>query len=225
VNHPGPDLYVIGAGGHAREVHAYIQDLVHAGWKGTLKGFFDDGLAPGPNGRLEVLGPLAQSTFSSGALSRSARYITALGNNPTRREMVSRVDRLSANTLAAWTLVHPKAWIGEDVEIGEGTCIAPAAIVTANVRLGRHSIINIKASISHDCSVGDFVNINPAATICGWVTIGEGAFIGAGATVKDRISIGAWSIIGAGAVVTRDVSENVTVVGVPARVVKNKGLL
>src|SRR5271165_7252839 len=27
--------YVIGAGGHAREVHAYIRDLASAGWNGT----------------------------------------------------------------------------------------------------------------------------------------------------------------------------------------------
>jgi acetyltransferase EpsM len=73
--------------------------------------------------------------------------------------------------------------------------------------------------------VGDFVNINPAATICGWVNVGDGAFIGAGATIKDRISIGAWSIIGAGAVVVKNVPANVTVAGVPARIVKDKGLL
>jgi acetyltransferase EpsM len=73
--------------------------------------------------------------------------------------------------------------------------------------------------------VGDFANINPAATICGWVTIGEGAFIGAGSTIKDRVSIGAWSIIGAGAMVLRDIPPNVTVVGVPARIVKYTGSL
>jgi serine acetyltransferase len=68
--------------------------------------------------------------------------------------------------------------------------------------------------------IGDFVNINPAATLCGSVTVGEGAYIGAGAVVKERISIGAWSTIGAGAAVVRDVPEGVTVVGVPARVIK-----
>jgi len=38
--------------------------------------------------------------------------------------------------------------------------------------------------------------------------------------VLDHLSVGARSIVGAGAVVTRDVPDNVQVVGVPARIVK-----
>ncbi len=217
---PAPNLYVIGAGGHAREIYSYIRDLAAAGWPGKLKGFLDDGLAPGLHRRLEVLGPVAKNTISSTDLSSAASYITALGDNCTRRNVVHRVEEIFGDTLEAWTLIHPGARIGQDVEIGEGACIAPAVVITTSVKIGRHCIVNVKASVSHDCSVGDFVNINPGATVCGWVTIGEGAFIGAGATLKDKVSIGAWSIIGAGAVVTRDIPPGVTAVGVPARVIK-----
>jgi acetyltransferase EpsM len=80
----------------------------------------------------------------------------------------------------------------------------------------------MKASVAHDCVLGDFVNINPGATICGWAQIGEGAYIGAGAVVKDKAKVGAWSIVGAGAVVIKDIPANVTAVGVPARVIKQR---
>jgi acetyltransferase EpsM len=185
-----------------------------------LKGYLDDGIPSGRHGALDVLG-----SVSGLVLSPDAAYITALGNNTVRRQVVSRLGQLFGDALSAWTLIHPAAYIGENVEIGEGACLAPGAILTAGVRIGRHSIVNVKASVSHDCTVGDFVNLNPAATVCGWVTIGEGAFIGAGATIKDKVSIGAWSVIGAGAAVVRDIPANVTAVGVPARVVKNTGLL
>jgi sugar O-acyltransferase (sialic acid O-acetyltransferase NeuD family) len=217
VYNPPADVYVIGAGGHAREIYSYIRYLSDAGWKGALKGFLDDGLPAGRHGRLEVLGKI---TEPMSPLPHSARYITALGDNFVRQKIVARVERTFGQSLTPWTLVHPSSWIGTDVEIGEGTCIAPNVIITAGVRVGRHSILNVKASVSHDCSLGDFVNINPGATVCGWVTIGEGAFIGAGATIKDRINIGAGTIIGAGAVVTRDIPSGVTAVGVPARVIK-----
>lgn len=215
----GPDLYVVGAGGHARELHAYIADIQRDGWTGTLKGFLDDGLAPGQYGRLLALGPIVAETLRE--LAPGARYITALGGNALRRKIVERIAAEFGEGLRPWTLIHPRAWTGEDVEIGEGTCLAPGAIVTAGTRIGRHSIVNVKASVSHDCEVGEFVNINPAATICGWAKIGNEAFIGAGATVKDRVTIGEGAIIGAGAVVVRDIPAHVTAVGVPARVIRS----
>lgn len=214
---PAPDVYVVGAGGHAREVHSYITDIQKSGEPIVLKGFLDDHLEPGSHGRLDVLGNISSLR---GNLPGHARFITALGTNAVRRDVVAHIRKRTGDTLPAWTLIHPTAITGEDVEIGAGTCLAPSAIVTANTRIGRHVIINIRASVSHDCSVGDFVNINPGAVICGWVTIGEGAYIGAGAVIKDRISIGAWSTIGAGAVVIRDVPENAMVAGVPARPIK-----
>lgn len=41
-----------------------------------------------------------------------------------------------------------------------------------------------------------------------------------GALIRNTISVGAHSVVGAGAVVTRDVPDNVQVVGVPAVIVK-----
>lgn len=214
---PGGDLYIVGAGGHARELHSYIRDLCDAGWNGKLRGCLDDHLPPGLRGRLEVVGPMESLRAAPDVLSF---YLTAIGSNSVRRKLVERLTALHGGAVNPWTLIHPQATVGEGVEIGPGTCIAPGAIVTAETRIGRHCIFNVKASVSHDCVIGDFTNINPGATVCGTVTVGEGAYIGAGAVVKDKISIGAWSIIGAGAVVVRDVPPNVTVVGVPARIIK-----
>ena len=38
----------------------------------------------------------------------------------------------------------------------------------------------------------------------------------------DKVSVGAWTIVGAGAAVVRDLPANVTAVGVPARVIKQR---
>lgn len=216
-------LYVAGAGGHARELHSYIEDLRRAGWPGEVVGFLDDGLPTGLHGKLTVLGAISTRVLPK--LNRGFFYITALGSNLVRRRVVERIEELYGNALKPWTLIHPSAYIGEEIEIGAGTSVAPGAILTAKISLGRHCMVNVKASVSHDCIVGDYVNINPSATVCGSVTVGEGAYIGAGATVIERVTIGAWSIIGAGSVVTRDIPANVTAVGVPARIIKSAGLL
>ncbi len=211
-------VYIVGAGGHGRELHSYMQDLARSGWRGHLEGFLDDGLAPGLHRGLEVLGGLDWG----GLAGEGSVYITACGDNEARRKMVLRLESQNRGALKPWTLVHPSAMIGASCEVGAGTCVAPGVILTAKATIGNHVILNIKSSVSHDCVIGDFVNINPAATICGTVTVGEGAYIGAGSVIKERIRIGRWSVVGAGAVVVRDVPDYATVVGVPARVIRQR---
>lgn len=214
-------VVVIGAGGHARELYAYFQDLAGSGWRGNLLGFIDDSLAPGKYGSLQVLGSIESLAELNGG---DFTYITALGNNPTRRSVVERLQSVAPRA-RAWSLIHPLSYLGDHVEIGDGTCLAPGSMVTARATIGRHAILNVKASVSHDCVVGDFANINPGATVCGTVKIGEGAYIGAGAVVKEKISVGAWTVVGAGAVVVQDLPANVTAAGVPARIIKQHELI
>ncbi len=54
-------------------------------------------------------------------------------------------------------------------------------------------------------------------------TIKDHVVIGAGAKVLGNITIGEWSRIGAGSVVVKDVPSHSTVVGIPGRIVKEKG--
>lgn len=52
--------------------------------------------------------------------------------------------------------------------------------------------------------------------------IGKNTWLGIGSIVSNNIAIGQNAIVGAGAVVINDVPPNVTAVGVPARVIKNR---
>jgi acetyltransferase-like isoleucine patch superfamily enzyme len=53
--------------------------------------------------------------------------------------------------------------------------------------------------------------------ISGGVTVGEGTLIGVGSAVIQGVTIGKNCLIGAGAVVTKDVPNEKTVFGIPAR--------
>lgn len=213
-------IYIIGAGGHGRELNSYVRDLQRARWRGALRGFLDDAIAPGGYNGVSVVGAI--DALREADLAAEPGYITAFGDNRIRRKVVARLETLYDEKLRPWTLIHPSALVGCGSEIGEGTCLAPGSIVTAKTTIGRHAILNVKAAVSHDCTLGDFVNINPGATVCGWVSIGEGAYIGAGAVIKDRINVGPWSVVGAGAVVVRDVPAHTTVAGVPARIMEKR---
>ena len=213
------EIIIIGAGGHGSEVYSYVQDLAALNPCLRVVGFVDENKPRGPWMGTEILGNFEELRASL-RLHDSSRYITAVGNNQVRRAFVKKAESPGALNLPAWSLIHHKAVIGRDVEIGVGACLAPGSIVTTRVRVGKHCIVNVNASVSHDCVVGDFVNINPGVVIAGNARIGEGCFIGAGATILDNVTIGEWTVIGAGAVVVDDIPAHVTAVGVPARVIK-----
>lgn len=53
------------------------------------------------------------------------------------------------------------------------------------------------------------------------VVLKSGSYVGTGAIILPGVTIGKKSVVGAGAVVTKSIPSHVTVVGVPARVIKN----
>jgi acetyltransferase EpsM len=211
-------LVIIGAGGHGAEVAAYAIEMGL-----PLLGAFDDTKPVGPWHVTRILGAVSDlPSFCRDA--GQVHYITALGSNMFRRQLVQRIEALRIPGLRPASVCHGSAWTGTTVAIGDGTLLAPNTLVTTRATVGAHCILNVKASVSHDCVIGDFANINPGATLCGDVHVGEGSYIGAGATVIEKKRIGAWTIVGAGAVVTQDLPDGVMAVGVPARIVKRQGI-
>jgi serine acetyltransferase len=83
--------------------------------------------------------------------------------------------------------------------------------------LGNACIINSSAIVEHECLINSGVHIGPGAKLAGLVEVGDYSFIGMGAIILPRIKIGKHVIVGAGAVVTKNVTDNVTVAGNPAR--------
>lgn len=215
-------VVVIGAGGHGREVAAYLTALA-ATDNVQFAGFIDEELPPGPAPLGRILGGFHDlALFVRARAAATVFFITAAGDNTLRRHFVQAVGALDLSKLRPWTVVHPSAVVGPEVEIGPGTCLAPGSIVTTRSRIGAHCILNVNASVSHDCVVGDFCNINPGAVICGNVRLDDGCYIGAGAVVIDHVTIGANTVVGAGAVVTEDLPAAVTAVGVPAKVIRRR---
>jgi acetyltransferase EpsM len=212
-------ILIIGAGGHGSELQSYLTDLQATGGRVSLAGFIDENkLVGGWNGSL-VLGDLSHlQQVLDNEPKEEWSFITAVGDNEIRRRLVDRIQSMFPE-LSAWTLRHPQSIVGNNNEIGEGTCLAPGSIVTTNARIGSHCILNVNASVSHDSIVGDFANINPGAVVAGNVQVGTGAYIGAGATLIDKVKVGEWSVIGAGAVVIDDIPPYTTAVGVPAKVI------
>lgn len=117
-------------------------------------------------------------------------------------------------------LILHGAEVCSDVKLGQGCIISMDARVSTNVRMGDFVFLNIGAMVCHDGRLGDYVTLAPDVKLAGAVHIGSHCDIGLGTKVIQGITIADHVRTGAGAVVVRDVEETGTVVGVPARKIK-----
>jgi len=199
-------MYLYGASGHSK----VIIDIIKSSTNKTIEGVFDDNITVKTVLEYPVL------KFDSYKFDASKELIISIGNNKFRKNIAAKIN---ANYINAF---HKTAVVSEFSKIGKGTVVMPGAIVNSAAVIGEHCIINSRAVVEHDCVLGDFVHVSPNTSIAGNVEIGEGAHIGIGATVIQGVKIGNWVTVGAGAVVLKDIPDNATVVGNPAKVIKIK---
>lgn len=148
-------------------------------------------------------------------------FCIAIGDPDTRENVFKRHDKLNFPAI-----IHPSASFGRNqksiLENSKGAVVAAGCRFTNNISIGAFNFFNLNATISHDCKLGNFASVMSGATISGNVEVCNNAYIGAGSTIiqgtnEKKLIIGKNSIVGAGAVVTKNVPENIKVVGVPAR--------
>lgn len=201
-------IIIIGAGGHAK-VTADILRLMEL----PVLGYLDDDPAKLDTRLLglPVLGSV--ETFTE---YPNAAFIMGIGANHTRYLLAQRLIREGVRWASA---IHRNATVADAVTLGAGVVIAAQSAVNPDTVIGEHVIINTGATVDHDCSIGSFVHVAPGVHLAGGVRVGSGTMIGVGTVVAPYRMIGSGVVIGAGSVITKDIPDNVTVVGYPGRTV------
>jgi sugar O-acyltransferase (sialic acid O-acetyltransferase NeuD family) len=204
-------VIVLGAGGHAKVVIESLRRLT-----ADIIGIVDVDAEAGQNGPfgIEIIGnddAVLRHTAESVALANG------IGSLPGINPRWPAYLRHAKKGYAFVTIVHPDAYVAEDVQLSEGVQVMAGAVIQPGVSIGRQTIINTGACIDHDCMVGDGVHIAPGATLSGEVRIGDGAHVSTGATIIQSITVGADAVVAAGAVVIDNVTEGARVASVPAR--------
>lgn len=198
-------MYLFGASGHGK----VIKEILNANGV-KVEAFVDD------NPNVNECGGRPVVHDATGL----SPMIVSIGVNRIRKMIV---ERLKANNpdIKFATAIHPSAVISPSAKIGEGTVVMAGAVINADAVIGNHCIVNTGATVDHDCVVEDYCHVAPGVHISGATQVGEGTWVGVGSSVIQCLNIGKNCMIGAGSVVVKDIPDNVTAFGCPAKVIKN----
>tara|TARA_R110002096_G_scaffold425644_6_gene634489 strand:+ start:9398 stop:9862 length:465 start_codon:yes stop_codon:yes gene_type:complete len=148
-------------------------------------------------------------------------------------------------------IIHPLAYVEENVEIGDNTIIGPFCIVRKGAKIGANCKFTAYCEIRENVVIGDNTKFGSRCTISANATIGknvtikysfvltdtadltkgdqkvvegvgDGALIGANVTLMPGFSIGRNTIIGACSQVRSNVPDDEIWYGSPAKFFKKK---
>lgn len=215
-------LGIVGCGGLGRDVmHMARRVARHAGPDGRCEAVFV--VEYGPVGET-VNGHRVVSFAEFRAAARTARcgFNVAISDAPARQRLAESLLEAGAQAV---TLRDDPHVVLDAAVIGEGAILCAYTFVGANATIGRFFHGNIYSQAEHDCRIGDYVTFGPGVRCNGSIVIEDHAYVGSGAMIRQGsagrpIVIGRGATVGMGAVVLESVPAGATVVGNPARVLR-----
>jgi sugar O-acyltransferase (sialic acid O-acetyltransferase NeuD family) len=149
-----------------------------------------------------------------------SRFVLGLGNPKLRMILTEKLEKEGG---ILTSVISNSALIGSyNIKLSLGLNIMNFVTISNNSIIKKGTLINSYVSVHHDVIIGEFCEVSPHAVLLGGVKVGDYTSIGANATILPNIKIGCNVKVGAGAVVTKDLPNNCTAVGVPAKIIQNK---
>lgn len=211
------DIFIIGAGNFGREVAQLIKDINQDKKEWNLLGYIDETATK--QGTLINNNPvLGGFEWIEKNQDKNLWAVCAIGNPKIKYSLLNRVAPYKINF---GNLIHPNVIKNDFIEMGYGCIVCAGSFLSVNTKLGNFVSINPSCGIGHDTTIDDYTTLYWNVTLSGNVKILEGCEIGSKVAVIPQRTVGKWCIIGAGAVVVKDLPDNCTAVGVPAKPIKH----
>lgn len=201
-------IIILGAGGHGKVVKELAEDCGY-----EVIGFVGDNKPVGS--RILDKKVLCKIDDIASLLSETTNIAIAIGANTVREK---RAKQMLDHGFKTPSLIHPSCVFSKSADVGKGTVVMGGTVINAEAYVGDFCIINTGATVDHDCRIGDYCHISPGANLGGEVTIRDFTWVGVGAAVRECTTIGKHVMVGGSAFVACDIEDNVTAVGVPAKV-------
>lgn len=205
------NLYIIGARGLGREIYNMFETCKSLHDDIKCIGFLDDDTCA-LNG-FEGYPPII-SSVENYLPKENDVFICALGEPKWIKHYTSIIESKGGQFIS---LISPDAYISKNVKIGKGAIISRFAIISCDIAIGDHTYIGVFSDIGHDVLIGDCCHLGAYTFIGGRTKVCNGVTVHPRVNIIPSRRIGENAIIGAGSIVIRNVKDNTTVFGNPAK--------
>lgn len=87
------------------------------------------------------------------------------------------------------TFIHKSAVVVEPKNLNAGIVVHPTAFVGYNVKIGNHSILCPQVTVGHGSFIGENNVVSPGTVIGGSTITGNNVFFGQASSIKNKLSI------------------------------------
>ena len=203
-------ICLFGGGGHAK----VLADLITCVGGYQIEGYFASEASN--SFRCPYLGDDAQFSNSSCEMG-----VIAIADNSTRKKLAAQILKSKPHFQFA-TLIHPRACVALDVQLGEGSVVFAGSVINAGTSVGSHCIVNTNASLDHDNRLSDFSSVAPGVVTGGSVSLGALTALCLGVKVVHGVNVGEETVVGAGSLVLEDLPLQVLAYGSPCQVIRKR---
>jgi sugar O-acyltransferase (sialic acid O-acetyltransferase NeuD family) len=204
-------LIIVGAGGMGRCAFCIARESAGYGEDFDIKGFIDDN--PQSLDGFENYPPLL-SKIDDYRIEEDDVFVCSVGDPKAKRTIC---QKLKARGATFKSIISNKAYVSQNVEIGEGCIIAEFAMVCPDVVIGANTLILNFALIGHDCKIGKYCRIDTHCTMVGGTELEEAVLVHTSSVINHNVKVGEGAMVGACSFVIMNVKPGTTVFGNPAR--------
>lgn len=201
-------ILIVGAGGLGKE----LVDLIRAIGEYEIAGFLDDD--PEKQNTMVNQVPVLGTAMQLAQYKGVKNLAIAIAKPELKRKIVQAAENAG---FSFPNLIHPTVSLGSHVSLGKGNILCANTVISTEVTLHDFVTVNPQCGIGHESTLHSFSTLYWGVHIGGNVTMGEGCELGTHACVIQGLSIADDIVLGAGAVAVKNISEQGTYVGVPAR--------
>ncbi|SEO86964.1 sugar O-acyltransferase, sialic acid O-acetyltransferase NeuD family [Flavobacterium sp. CF108] len=205
------NLIIIGARGYGREVCGLARQCSGYNTEYTIKGFLDD--------KLDALDgfenyPAIISSVENYEIQDNDVFVCALGSVQWKKHYVEIILSKGGQFI---NLIHPTVVFTSNVKLGNGIIVFMYSNISNDCVLDDFVTIQGFVAIGHDSKIGKWCHINAYSFTGGYAVLEEEVCLNTRATVLPNIIVRKGATVGAASLVIKNVKENTTVFGVPAK--------